>query len=83
MTQRGENVGVDLAGKDHLGHLQRIVVGHPAAFDDGLFDSHFRCQFSQLFAAAMNDANPNADLMQQGQLFRQSHQPIVIFRHLA
>jgi hypothetical protein len=41
MTQRRENVGVDFAGKNHLGHLQRIVVGHAAAFDDCLFTPNF------------------------------------------
>ncbi len=39
MTQRRENVGVDFAGKDHLGHFQSVIVSYPPAFDDRLLDA--------------------------------------------
>jgi hypothetical protein len=32
-AQRREDVGVDLAGEDHLGHVERLLVGDAAALD--------------------------------------------------
>ena len=83
MTQRGQDVRIDLAGKDHLGHFQSRVVRYAAAFDDGLLDAHQRGQFAQLFAAAMHDAKTNADLMHQGEFFSQRDQTVAIFGDLA
>ena len=40
MTQRRENVGIDLAGENHLGHFQRRIISDPPPFDDGLLDAH-------------------------------------------
>jgi hypothetical protein len=37
---------IDFPGKNHLGHLQRIVVSHAAAFNDCLFDPQLLCQLS-------------------------------------
>ena len=59
------------AGEDHLRHFQRRVVSHATAFDDRLLDAHLRSQFAELLAAAVDDADANADLMQQRQLFRE------------
>ncbi len=59
VAQSRQNVDVDFSGKNHLGHLQRGVVSHAAAFDDRLLDAHARGQFAQLLAAAVD----HADLM--------------------
>ena len=71
LTQCRENVSIDFAGENHLRHFQRRVVGYAPAFDDRLLDAQFFRQFAELFAAAMDNADTNSDLMQQGQLFRQ------------
>src|SRR5262245_34777580 len=39
MAQRSENVRVDFPGKDHFGHLQRLVISDATAFNDGLLHS--------------------------------------------
>src|SRR5256885_7810870 len=82
MTERRENVGIDLAGEDHFGHFQSRVVSNPAAFDNGLLDAHLRGQITQLLSTAVHDAETNTDLMQQGELFGERHQAIVIFSDL-
>ena len=71
MTQGREDVSIDLAGKDHLGHFQRRVVRDPAPFDNRLGNAHLRSQLAQLLAPTMYDAKTNADLMHQRELFRQ------------
>ena len=63
MTQRRENVSIDLPGKDHLGHFQCGVVGDAPAFNDCLLDAHKGRELAQLFSAAMYDAKTNAHLM--------------------
>src|ERR1043165_9960534 len=83
MTERGQNVCVDFSGENHLGHLQGIVVGDAAAFNDRLFDAHFFSKLAQLLAAAVDDTDANADLVKQRQLFAQRNQAVTIFRHLA
>ena len=83
MTKRCQDVGVNFSGEDHLRHFQRVVVSDATAFDDCLLDAEFFRQFAQLFPAAMNDADSNADLLKQGQFFAQRDQSIAIFRHFA
>ena len=39
ITKRRKNVSVDLAGKNHLRHLQCVIVSYPSAFDDRLLDA--------------------------------------------
>ena len=83
MAKRGQNVSVDFARKDHLRHLQGLVICNATALDDGLLDTHLLSQFSQLFSAAMNDADSDANLMQQSKFFRQRNQACVIFGDFA
>jgi hypothetical protein len=64
-----KNVGIDLSGEDHFGHLERRIVGHPASINDRLLDAHHRRQVTELLAAAVHHTNSDSDLMQQGQLF--------------
>src|SRR5204862_3920279 len=79
MTQRSENIRIYLARKNHLRHFQSIVIGHPATFNDCLLDAQLPGQIAQLFSSAMNDANSNADLMQQSKLFAERDQPVMVF----
>ena len=74
ITKCSKDVGIDLSGKDHLRHFERRVVSDATAFDDRLLDTEFVGELAQLFAAAVNDADANADLMQQRQLLRQRDQ---------
>ncbi len=83
ITQRREDVGVDLSRENHLGHLQGRIVGDAPAFDDRLLNAHPRGEFAQLLAAAMDHADSYANLMQQGQLFRQRTQVFSIFGRLS
>src|SRR6202795_2272397 len=78
ITQGREDVSIDLAGKDHLGHFQGRIVRDAASFDDRLRDAHLRGQFAQLLAATMYDAKTNPYLMHQGELFGQRDQAVVI-----
>src|SRR6266404_55837 len=83
MTERRQDVGIDLASKNHLRHFQRGIVGYPAAFDDGLLDAQELGQVAQLLAAAMHHAEPDSDLMHQSEFFSQRDQPLGSFRDLA
>src|SRR6185436_15519524 len=83
MTERCQYVGVDLAGKDHLRHLQRSVVRYATSFDDRLFDTEFGGEFAQLFASAMHGADANSDLVQQGKLFGERREILVVFGDFA
>src|ERR1041385_182255 len=83
MTQCGEDVCVDLAGKDHLRHFERFVVCNAAPLDDYLLDTHLLCQFAQLLAATVNDADANPDLMKEGEFFAQRNQMIAILSDFA
>src|SRR5882672_6578941 len=78
MTQRGQNVRIDLAGKDHLGHLQSGVVGYAPAFDNYLLHAHQRGQVAELFAATVHHAQAYAQLMHQSEFLSQRDQPSVI-----
>ena len=64
MAERCQDVGIDLAGKDHLRHFERRVVCDTTALDDGLFDPEPRGEFAKLFAATVDDADAYADLVQ-------------------
>src|SRR5215510_3708731 len=83
MTECGQDVGVDLAGKDHLRHFQRGVVGYTTSFNDRLFDTELRGEFAELFATAVHDTDSNSHLVQQGQLFSQRNQILPVFSDLA
>src|SRR5205807_744558 len=76
-------IRINFSDEDHLGHFQRVVVSDATAFDDCLLDAEFFRQFAQLFPAAMNDADSNADLLKQSQFFAQRDQSIAIFRDFA
>jgi hypothetical protein len=83
VTQGGENVRVDLAREDHLRHLQRRIIRHAPAVDDGLLHAHLHGQFRQLFSAAVNHAGAYPDLMQQGQFFGERRQILRVISRLA
>jgi hypothetical protein len=83
MPQCGQDVGVDLAGKDHLCHFECGVVGNTAPFDNRLFDAELLCEVAQLLAAAVNDADANTDLVQEGQLLGERDQIFLILRDFA
>src|SRR6185503_4345740 len=83
MPESGQNVGIDLAGKDHLCHFECGVVSNAAALDNRLFDTELLCQIAQLLAATVNDTDANADLVQQRELFRERDQIFMDLRDLA
>src|SRR5688572_7767043 len=83
MTEGREYLGVDLPAKDHFCQLERVVVGHPSTFDNRLHDTELFCELGQLLAAAVNDADPNADLVEQRELFGEGHQIFAVFGDLA
>src|ERR1041385_1644806 len=83
MTQCGEDICVDLAGEDHLRHLERFVICNAAPLDDCLLDSHLLGEFAQLLAATMNDADANSDLMKESEFFAQRNQMIAILGDFA
>ena len=83
LTQCRENVGIDLAGKNHLRHFERRVIGYAPAFDDCLFDAELFREVTELLAATVNNADTNADLMKESQLFRERSEVVVILRHFA
>ena len=83
ITKRRKNVGVDLAGKNHLRHLQCVIVSYAPAFDDRLLDAQFFGQVAELLAPAVDNADANAHLVNQGELFAQRDQPVMIFGNFA
>src|SRR5215203_5606331 len=68
IPEGGKDLGVDLSAEDHLREFERVVVRHTSPLDDGLNDAELLRKLVELFAAAMNDANSNSDLMQKREL---------------
>ena len=81
--ERRQDVGVDLPGKDHLRHFERCIVGDATTFNDRLFNSELRREVAELFAAAVDNADADADLVQQSKFFGKRRQVLVIFRNLS
>src|SRR4029079_10529844 len=82
MPECCEDVGVNLAGKDHLCHFECSVVSNAPAFDNRLFDAEFLSEIAQLLAAAVNDADTNTNLMQKRQLLGERDQIFMVLRDL-
>src|SRR4051794_286218 len=61
--ESSENFSIDLSAKDHLREIQRVVVRHPTALDNGLDDAQLFCKFGKLLAATMNHAHANPNLV--------------------
>jgi hypothetical protein len=72
-----------LPAKNHLCHFKRCIIGYAPAFNYRLFDTEFFREVTQLFAAAVNDADANSYLMKKGQLFRERREVAGILGHFA
>ena len=69
MAERCQDVKSDLTAKNHLRHFERASSVTRAAFDDRLFNSELHREFAELFTAAVNYADADTDLMEEGKLF--------------
>ena len=67
-AQRGEQVGVELAGVDHLGHLERRVVGDASAGDHLRLVPEPAAQRRRLRPAAVHHDDPDTERVQQREL---------------
>ena len=82
-AQRGDDVQVDLPGKNHLRDLQRLCVSNPSAVDDALSDAQPLGDRSELFAAAVHDSQVDAYLLTEGYLFCKRVELLLIFGDLS
>ena len=71
LTANCENMGVDLAVEHHGADLQGILVRHAAAVDEFRFDAHCRRKLGGLWAAAVYQHDPYANLIKKSDLLHQ------------
>jgi len=83
MTQRGQNVRIDLAGKDHFCHLQGGGRRLRAAFDNCLLHAHQPARSLSCLPLAVHTHKRMPTLVHQGEFFSQRDQPRVIFSDFA
>src|SRR5690606_33641282 len=83
MTQMREYFRVDLPAKYHFCEVQGFVVRDAAAFDNRLDDAEFLREFAELFSAAVNDAQPDPNLVDQSQFLGKRCEICGIFGHFS
>ena len=82
-AQRGDHIDVDLAGVDHLRHLEHLGRGHPATGHHLGFEPHPPRQGARLGAAAVDHEHPDREGLQQRHLHRDVVERFGRRQHLA
>ena len=83
MAKVRQNFRIDLPAEDHLRQVECVIVGHSPAFDNRLFDAELFGELGQLLSAAVNDTDPNPNLVQKSKLFSERRKILFVFRDLA
>ena len=71
LAKRGQQIGIDRAGKGHLRHFQRVAAGDSAPRDDFRRHAEAAAEVGGLWSAAVDQHHLDAKLMQHGDLVGQ------------
>ena len=82
-AQRGEDVGVDLPGEDHLRHVERRLVGDPAAADHYGLEAQAALHLGRLRPAAVDQDDADAHVRQERDVARERAQRLRVRGDLA